>query len=65
MMGLPVVEIPSEVDLFHIVVVITFSVVVLIVEDGILEVTYVVFMLFDDVVVNGFAEVCFDEVDVF
>ena len=65
MMGLLVVELPTKVEVFSIVVVITFSVVVMIVDDGILDGTYVVFMLFDDVVVKGFADVCFDEVDVF
>ena len=47
------------------VVVILFSVLILIVDEGILEGTYVVFMLFDGVVVKGFTDVGFDEVDVF
>ena len=64
-MGLFVVELTTEVELFGIVVVIIFSVVVLIVDDGIFDVTYVVFMLFDEVVVKGLTEVCFEEVDVF
>ena len=64
-MGLFVVELSTEVELFGIVVVIMFSVVVLIVDAGIFDVIYVVFLLFDEVVVKGSTEVCFEEVDVF